>query len=43
MSYDCRGDFQTSLVVMGGMQRGVEECPNYGGFEKTKVYMQGGQ
>jgi hypothetical protein len=38
MSYNCRKDFQTSLVVMNGRQNGVEEYPNYGRFEKTKVY-----
>ncbi len=43
MSYNCRGDFQTSLVVTSGRQSGVEKYRCYGGFQKTKVYAQRGQ
>jgi hypothetical protein len=38
MSYDCRRDFQTSLVVIGGRRSGVEKYHSYGGFQKTEVY-----
>jgi hypothetical protein len=43
MSYDCWRDFQTSLVIIGGRQSGIEKYPSYGRFEKIEVYVQGGQ
>jgi hypothetical protein len=38
MSHDCRRDFQTSFVVTGGRQSGVEEYPSYVRFKKMEVY-----